>query len=92
MSHYSLTKYMNGHSDVIMGSVATNNDELASRIKFLQVCSCRSTVGCNIIFIAKIKFLSNVVKMGFREPSGFLKTRQVFCKIFEKVSLKFNIL
>ena len=39
VTHYSLTKYMNGHSDVIMGSVATNNDELAERIKFLQVCS-----------------------------------------------------
>jgi cystathionine gamma-lyase len=37
ISHYSLTKYMNGHTDVIMGSVATSNDQLAERIRFLQV-------------------------------------------------------
>merc|ERR1711976_61403 len=36
MGYYSLTKYMNGHTDVIMGSVATNNDDLAERIRFLQ--------------------------------------------------------
>ncbi|XP_072385997.1 putative cystathionine gamma-lyase 2 [Diabrotica undecimpunctata] len=33
---YSLTKYMNGHSDVIMGSIATNNKELFDKLKFLQ--------------------------------------------------------
>lgn len=33
---YSLTKYVNGHSDVIMGSIATNNAELYEKIKFLQ--------------------------------------------------------
>merc|ERR1712029_462060 len=32
----SMTKYMNGHTDVIMGSVALNNQELAERLKFLQ--------------------------------------------------------
>ena len=34
--YYSLTKYMNGHSDVIMGSVALNNAGLAERLKFIQ--------------------------------------------------------
>lgn len=33
---YSLTKYMNGHSDVIMGSLATNSDDLHQRLSFLQ--------------------------------------------------------
>ncbi|XP_061709091.1 cystathionine gamma-lyase [Cydia pomonella] len=33
---YSLTKYMNGHSDVIMGAAVVNNDELAARLRFLQ--------------------------------------------------------
>ena len=33
---YSLTKYMNGHSDVMMGSISTNNDELYERLKFYQ--------------------------------------------------------
>ncbi|CAG9822293.1 unnamed protein product, partial [Phaedon cochleariae] len=33
---YSLTKYMNGHSDVIMGSIATSDKTLYERLKFLQ--------------------------------------------------------
>lgn len=33
---YSLTKYMNGHSDVIMGAAVLSNDELAARLRFLQ--------------------------------------------------------
>ena len=30
------TKYMNGHSDVIMGAAMTNNDEIHTRLRFLQ--------------------------------------------------------
>lgn len=33
---YSLTKYMNGHSDVIMGAAMTNRDDLCERLRFLQ--------------------------------------------------------
>jgi cystathionine gamma-lyase len=33
---YSLTKYMNGHSDVLMGAIVTNDDDLFNRIAFLQ--------------------------------------------------------
>ncbi|KAM4640755.1 cystathionine gamma-lyase [Discoglossus pictus] len=33
---YSATKYMNGHSDVVMGLVSVNCDELYERLKFLQ--------------------------------------------------------
>ncbi|XP_056641350.1 cystathionine gamma-lyase [Diorhabda sublineata] len=33
---YSLTKYMNGHSDVIMGSMVTNDKELYDKLKYLQ--------------------------------------------------------
>ena len=33
---YSLTKYMNGHSDVIMGAVTTNNEDVEKRLRFLQ--------------------------------------------------------
>lgn len=36
ISMYSLTKYVNGHSDVIMGSIATNDEGLFKRIRFLQ--------------------------------------------------------
>ncbi|XP_046802075.1 cystathionine gamma-lyase [Lucilia cuprina] len=33
---YSLTKYMNGHTDVVMGAVTMNSEELYERLKFLQ--------------------------------------------------------
>lgn len=33
---YSLTKYMNGHSDVIMGALALNNEELYQKMLFNQ--------------------------------------------------------
>ena len=33
---YSGTKYLGGHSDLISGSLATNDDELAARLRFLQ--------------------------------------------------------
>lgn len=33
---YSLTKYMNGHSDVVMGAAVTNQEELYKKLKFLQ--------------------------------------------------------
>ncbi|GJQ75911.1 hypothetical protein Trydic_g17971 [Trypoxylus dichotomus] len=36
LSLYSLTKYMNGHSDVIMGAIVTNNSEMHDKLKFLQ--------------------------------------------------------
>jgi cystathionine beta-lyase/cystathionine gamma-synthase len=33
---YSGTKYLGGHSDLVSGSIATSNDELALRLRFLQ--------------------------------------------------------
>jgi cystathionine gamma-lyase len=33
---HSVTKYLNGHSDVVMGVCATNNDTLYKNLKFLQ--------------------------------------------------------
>ncbi|KAL7673483.1 hypothetical protein ACOME3_008338 [Neoechinorhynchus agilis] len=33
---HSVTKYLNGHSDVVMGAIMTNNDDLYQRLKFLQ--------------------------------------------------------
>ncbi|XP_042908655.1 cystathionine gamma-lyase [Parasteatoda tepidariorum] len=34
--HHSLTKYMNGHSDVVMGAIATNNQDLYEKMKYYQ--------------------------------------------------------
>ena len=33
---HSVSKYIGGHSDVVMGFVATNSEEFATRIGFLQ--------------------------------------------------------
>lgn len=33
---YSLTKYMNGHSDVVMGSISTNSEELHEKLRYYQ--------------------------------------------------------
>eukprot|EP01089_Gocevia_fonbrunei_P014302 TRINITY_DN3890_c0_g1_i1.p1 TRINITY_DN3890_c0_g1~~TRINITY_DN3890_c0_g1_i1.p1 ORF type:complete len:407 (-),score=121.25 TRINITY_DN3890_c0_g1_i1:39-1259(-) len=33
---HSVTKYINGHSDVVMGIACTNSDDLKDRLKFLQ--------------------------------------------------------
>jgi len=33
---HSVTKYLGGHSDVVMGVLVTNNDELYTKLKFLQ--------------------------------------------------------
>uniref|UniRef100_A0A0A9X7S3 cystathionine gamma-lyase n=1 Tax=Lygus hesperus TaxID=30085 RepID=A0A0A9X7S3_LYGHE len=33
---YSITKYLNGHSDVIMGAITTNRKDLYERLQFIQ--------------------------------------------------------
>lgn len=33
---YSATKYLGGHSDLVLGSIATSDDALAERLRFLQ--------------------------------------------------------
>ena len=33
---YSATKYLGGHSDLVMGSIATSDDDLAERLRYLQ--------------------------------------------------------
>ncbi|XP_074597292.1 cystathionine gamma-lyase isoform X2 [Brevipalpus obovatus] len=34
---YSMTKYMNGHSDLLMGAIVANNEEMAQKISFFQM-------------------------------------------------------
>lgn len=33
---HSITKYINGHSDVVMGCVITNDDEIYTKLRFIQ--------------------------------------------------------
>lgn len=34
--YHSVTKYLNGHTDVLMGVICTSNDELEKKIRFVQ--------------------------------------------------------
>lgn len=47
---HSLTKYMGGHSDVVMGAVICRDPALAEQIKFLQN-SCGAIPGPNDVFL-----------------------------------------
>ncbi|NVO83266.1 cystathionine gamma-synthase [Hymenobacter terrestris] len=47
---YSLTKYMGGHSDVVMGALVMNNEELADQLAFYQN-SCGGTPGPQDCFL-----------------------------------------
>jgi len=47
---HSLTKYMGGHSDVVMGALIVNNDELHERLAFIQN-ACGGTPGPQDCFL-----------------------------------------
>jgi len=47
---HSVTKYLGGHSDVVMGSLVVNDDELAERLAFIQN-SCGATPGPQDCFL-----------------------------------------
>ena len=47
---YSLTKYMGGHSDTVMGALVVNDDELHERLAFYQN-SCGGTPGPQDCFL-----------------------------------------
>ena len=47
---HSLTKYMGGHSDVVMGALIVNDDELAQRLAFIQN-ACGGTPGPQDCFL-----------------------------------------
>lgn len=47
---HSITKYLGGHSDTVMGCVITNNEELHTKIRFIQN-SCGATPGPQDCFL-----------------------------------------
>lgn len=48
---HSVTKYIGGHSDTVMGAIVTNDDDLASRLKFIQN-ACGAVPGPQDCFLA----------------------------------------
>lgn len=53
---YSLSKYMNGHSDIIMGAVVLNNKDLYARLKYIQQ-STYSMYHHNAQYLQTIRFI-----------------------------------
>lgn len=52
-SLYSVTKYLNGHTDVVMGAIVMNDEKLYEKLKFVQYCkSLRENKICwlNLLF------------------------------------------
>lgn len=47
---YSLTKYVNGHSDVVMGAAVVNKQEIADNLRYIQECECEF-INFNFYFI-----------------------------------------
>lgn len=52
---YSVTKYLNGHSDIIMGAATTNDDDIHKRLRFLQNCNYTQ-----FFFNLSYRFMKNV--------------------------------
>ena len=48
---HSVTKYIGGHSDTVMGAIVTNDDDTASRLKFIQN-ACGAVPGPQDCFLA----------------------------------------
>jgi len=48
---HSVTKYIGGHSDTVMGAIITNDDDTASRLKFIQN-ACGAVPGPQDCFLA----------------------------------------
>merc|ERR1739838_347391 len=74
ISYYSLTKYMNGHTDVIMGAACTNDESLAQRLRFLQnaIGPVPSPFDCYLVN-RSLKTLK--VRMEQHQTSGFAVAR-----------------
>src|SRR5690606_1196511 len=47
---HSATKYLGGHSDVVMGAIVVNDDDLAQQLAFIQS-SCGATPGTQDCFL-----------------------------------------
>jgi len=85
LSVHSLTKYMNGHSDVIMGAILLNNKEVHDKLRFLQNAMgiIPSPFDCSLV-IRSLKTLA--VRMRQHNHSGlvvakFLETHPKVTKV-----------
>ncbi|TGE10208.1 cystathionine gamma-synthase [Hymenobacter fodinae] len=86
MVMYSLTKYMGGHSDVVMGAIVVKDDELHERLRFLQN-ACGGTPGPQDCFLVLRGLKTLHVRMqrhceNGRAVAEFLKSHPKVGKVY----------
>lgn len=86
MVMYSLTKYMGGHSDTVMGAVVVNDDELHQRLSFYQN-ACGGTPGPQDCFLVLRGLKTLHVRMqrhceNGRKVAEFLKAHPKVHKVY----------
>jgi cystathionine gamma-lyase len=79
---YSLTKYMNGHSDVVMGSIATNNEEIHEKLRYYQNATgiVPSPFDCYLVN-RSLKTLSLRMERHFKNAMAVAKWMEVHPKV-----------
>lgn len=74
---YSLTKYMNGHNDVVMGALVTKSKELYSSLKKIQFCTGNypSSIDCNMVLkgIKSLKVRMDRIQKSSLELAEYLE-------------------
>jgi len=66
---HSLTKYMAGHSDVVMGALVVNDDALAERLRFIQN-ACGATPGPQDCFLVLRGLKTLHIRMDRHQENG----------------------
>ncbi|WP_162428655.1 cystathionine gamma-synthase [Pontibacter pudoricolor] len=83
---HSLTKYMGGHSDVVMGALIVNNDDLHERLAFIQN-ACGGTPGPQDCFLLLRGLKTLHLRMerhcqNGRKIAGYLRNHPKVEKVF----------
>ena len=79
---HSVTKYLGGHSDVVMGALVVNDDELAARLVFIQN-ACGATPGPQDCFLVLRGIKTLHLRMERHSQNG--KTIAAFLKNHPKI-------
>ena len=79
---HSVTKYLGGHSDVVMGALVVNDDELASQLVFIQN-ACGATPGPQDCFLVLRGVKTLHLRMERHSQNG--KTIAAFLKNHPKI-------
>lgn len=83
---HSVTKYLGGHSDVVMGALVVNDDQLAGQLAFIQN-ACGATPGPQDCFLVLRGIKTLHIRMERHCQNGkaiaeFLKTQEKVDKVF----------